>query len=188
MPLSRLTVIRPLLDWARQGAPLRGSVLHGERHWAGVAAMGLVLARNSPLIDPRLVLAFAITHDCRRFDEYDDPHHGERAARALAELPYLTAFLDPKSVSDLLTACTVHTGAPDGVEHGFSVSACLDADRFNLLRLGSNLRRARFSLPYSDQAFEKAGSLATRIVDDAPGWGDVGKYYEERFSTSHPLS
>lgn len=172
--------MRDLLNWART-SPMRTSLIHGERHWRCVAATGLVLAKNLPQVNPHFVVAFAIAHDSRRTEEFGDAAHGERAAEELSAERRLVGFLAQEEVDDLLVACRIHTGAKDAKTCSPNVQAALDADRLNLLRLGVTLEPERFSLEYSDFAFNKAQKIVRLILDDEPTWGSIEKYYKAIF-------
>jgi hypothetical protein len=54
------------------------SRIHGQTHWASVAAAGLVLCGMAPEADPEVVLLFACLHDAMRQNEGRDPDHGQR--------------------------------------------------------------------------------------------------------------
>ncbi len=62
------------------GSRLRDSYAHGERHWRAVAFAGLELIPATVGADPNTVLLFALFHDARRENEWEDPEHGLRSA------------------------------------------------------------------------------------------------------------
>lgn len=160
-----------LLAEARSGAMLRRSPVHGERHWRSVAAIGLGLRQHCPAIDPQIMLAFGMLHDCRREDEHSDPDHGPRAADALADSKALAALLDARQREIVLRACRIHTSSPSlGGDADRSCAACLDADRFTLRRVGTEPERRYFSLDYDDAAFGAWVGEGDRLTDDPPAW------------------
>jgi uncharacterized protein len=111
------------------------SPIHGERHWRHVANVGLELANATPGADERVVLLFALLHDSRRENEYDDPGHGERGAKFARELHAQGLLeLDGGQMEKLVLACRTHT---DGtLSSDATVGVCFDADRLDLGRVG----------------------------------------------------
>lgn len=111
--------------------PLFGD--HGIGHWGRVLENGQRLASLSGA-NLTVVQLFAIFHDSRRINEYDDPRHGTRGA-ALARELHGQFFQLSDSDLDLLTfACEHHTDMvtwPDA-----TIQTCWDADRLDLLRVG----------------------------------------------------
>jgi uncharacterized protein len=61
------------------------SSVHGPAHWKAVLANGMALAQQLPC-DRSFVAVFALLHDCRRENEWDDPRHGARAADVAREI------------------------------------------------------------------------------------------------------
>lgn len=68
--------------------PLRGSRIHGEDHWRRVGANGHRLGTATPGADARIVLWFAMPHDCRCENNGRDPEHGPRAAALASDLAH----------------------------------------------------------------------------------------------------
>lgn len=160
-----------LLAEARAGAPLRHSPMHGERHWRAVAALGMGLRRHAPAIDPLVMLAFGMLHDCRRRDEGSDPRHGPRAADALAGSASLAALLEDGQRDLVLHACRIHTSTRRlDTSADPSCAACLDADRFTLRRVGTEPSRQFFSLDYTGSAFHRWLRQGDVLTDDPPEW------------------
>lgn len=172
---------RDLLAEARADAPLRASPVHGERHWRAVAAVGMGLARLDARVEPRVMLAFGMLHDCRRRSESGDPEHGPRAATAMAGSPALAALLDPPRREELLHACRVHTSARrlDAGEHP-SAAACLDADRFTLRRVGTEPHPKFFSLGYDADQFRRWLAQGDALTREPPTWEALIESLEER--------
>lgn len=115
--------------------------VHGLRHWARVHALGLHLAARTGA-DPVVVCLFAVFHDARRHNDFDDPQHGPRGA-ALAESLRAThlAHLTDLQFSRLAAACRDHTHArthPDP-----TIATCFDADRLDLARVGTTPHPSR---------------------------------------------
>ena len=86
-PLVSQQDFRSGLDYARGGARLPGSPLHGDMHWRGVAQQGLLVSDLCGLgREGRAVAAlFGLFHDCRRENDGFDPEHGPRGAEAFLQ-------------------------------------------------------------------------------------------------------
>ena len=63
------------------------SPIHGESHWRRVAEVGLELVHATPGADARTVILCSLWHDALRRNDDDDPEHGVRAAKLVADLP-----------------------------------------------------------------------------------------------------
>src|SRR2546430_2259789 len=81
---------------------------HGEQHWKAVAWAGLELVRRSEKCDPELVLLFALFHDSRRFNEFEDPEHGSRGAELAREMCGAAFELEATRLATLAEACLRH--------------------------------------------------------------------------------
>ncbi|OGD81495.1 hypothetical protein A2572_02475 [Candidatus Collierbacteria bacterium RIFOXYD1_FULL_40_9] len=115
--------------------PLSIKSIHGIDHWKRVESIGLGLSKMTGA-DPKVIVHFAYLHDSRRFDEYDDPLHGQRASQFIDKLLKTKSLdLSPTQIKQLQTACRSHS------DHRFTtnditIATCLDADRLDLVRLG----------------------------------------------------
>jgi hypothetical protein len=67
-----------LRDKVIAGSALHSSYHHGEQHWRAVALAGLELLAATPAADPETALLFALCHDARRENEWDNPDHRRR--------------------------------------------------------------------------------------------------------------
>lgn len=115
----------------------RESYHHGEKHWRGVAQAGWYLAAADPRVDLDALFLFAVLHDSRRENEFDDPDHGSRAASRLWNPADPASDVWPgPTKSELATALHIHNGAHPSEVANATVAACLDADRLNLWRVG----------------------------------------------------
>ena len=107
---------------------------HGFAHWRRVKFNGNMLAAETGA-NFRVVALFALLHDSRRENEYDDPEHGPRAADFAGELHAARIFrCGAAELSLLKAACRGHTHErthPDA-----TVRTCWDADRLDLARVG----------------------------------------------------
>lgn len=107
--------------------------VHGPDHWKRVERNALIIATDSGA-DVEIVRLFALFHDARRVNEWEDPEHGARGA-ALAGLFRGKLFeLSDESFEILNYACSWHT---DGRHHeNPTIATCWDADRLDLERCG----------------------------------------------------
>lgn len=107
---------------------------HSSAHWFKVAQLGVLIALSEGA-DTVVPLLFAFYHDCRRENDGDDPEHGWRGgelAREHFEKGWLSITEDQLEI--LHYACEYHT---DGkVSEVATISACWDADRLDLPRVG----------------------------------------------------
>jgi uncharacterized protein len=122
-----------LLDDLRRQSPLAHSRVHGERHWYWVASIGAHLITKERLGDPVVVLLFALLHDARRQDEWNDPGHGERSAMDIARYAGTYFQLTQSQTHTLYTACATHTEGRHAANA--TIGVCWDADRLNLWRI-----------------------------------------------------
>ena len=107
--------------------------VYGLEHWDIVFQNGQKLL--TPEVHTIVVELFAYLHDSCREDNFEDIHHGERAAEWIKTLRH--TYLKELSDEDfqlLYDACYLHTttdktGNP-------TIDACFDADRLDLWRVG----------------------------------------------------
>jgi uncharacterized protein len=131
----KMNPMQPEALWEKiigQFALERQSV-HGPSHWRQVEHNGFYLAQTSGArID--VVRLFAVFHDSRRLNEYNDPEHGPRGAKLAQDLRGLLYEIDDQGFELLHEACWIHTEAPRSDEP--TLGTCLDADRLDLPRVG----------------------------------------------------
>jgi hypothetical protein len=114
----------------------RASRLHGPEHWRQVAQVGGMLGVAGVPVDLGVLVAFAALHDTQRLTDGEDPEHGPRAAAVAGRLRddgYLD-WLDGDQFAALHEAVATHTSA-ERSDH-ITISACFDADRLTLWRIG----------------------------------------------------
>jgi uncharacterized protein len=140
--LSLLTPI--LLSRILEGYSLSRTGTHGVAHWARVLENGRKVARLSEA-DLDVVELFSIFHDARRVNEAWDHGHGKRGAELARELRGTYFDLDDKRFAMLEYACQEHTSGLTQAD--ISVQACWDADRLDLLRVGTRPRPDRLCTP-----------------------------------------
>lgn len=112
--------------------PLGG--VHGLAHWARVLVNGRRLA-NETGADPIVLELFAVFHDARRRNEGHDPQHGNRAARLAHALLSADGHFGSARLMMLEEACRLHTNGLR--EADVTIQTCWDADRLDLLRVGT---------------------------------------------------
>jgi len=129
--------VEQLLDLAKTTAVLADSKYHGVTHWLRVRHLGLSMAPFSGA-DPKVVEAFAILHDTRRYNEDEDQEHGQRAARWAHELwrcdfPMIRDF-SLRQMVKLKDAIKNHSDGDTSDDP--TIGTCWDADRLDLGRVG----------------------------------------------------
>lgn len=159
---------------AIDGARLRASPWHGERHWRTVAALGLELAQDDPRLDPAVLLAFGLIHDCRRENEHRDTRHGHRSAEFARANAALLALVGPTRRDTVALACKLHNGSPalpDDADP--TIAACLDADRLTLRRVGIEPDPRLLSLRQVRARLDHWLARAAALTDAPPDWLDL---------------
>ena len=111
--------------------------IHGAPHWARVMENGRALAKASGA-DLDVVELFAVFHDSRRRNESVDWGHGKRGGAFARELHGLEFELDAARLALLELACDRHTAGQTTAD--LTVQVCWDADRLDLLRVGTRPR------------------------------------------------
>ena len=108
---------------------------HGTAHWMRVRANGLLLAEETGA-NTKVIEAFALFHDSKRLNEYEDPEHGKRGADN-AEKYWRQGALDLDAAEFKLvhSACWGHT-CEDIEDPCITILTCWDADRLDLGRVG----------------------------------------------------
>lgn len=108
---------------------------HNSAHWFKVSQLGTLIALAEG-VDPVVPLLFGFYHDCRRENDGFDPNHGHRAALlALNHSHRGLLNISQDQLTLLMFACEHHTkGSVDSEDK--VVSACWDADRLDLPRVG----------------------------------------------------
>ena len=111
---------------------------HGINHWRRVYENTQRLAVHHS-IESEVFELFALLHDSKRHDEFQDKHHGKRAAeftQTLLDEALIT--IDDKDTERLIYACSNHTHS-DKKHPLFSdliVQICFDSDRLDIDRVG----------------------------------------------------
>ncbi len=130
--MSKLKLLRQI----QKDTSIWQSDIHGLEHWLCVEENGHLISEMTGA-DKAIVSYFAYLHDCQRWDEYDDPEHGPRAA-VYAQKHRSMIELDDDQFELLRTACYHHTHAMPNRYAGASMTlaACWDGDRLDIGRVG----------------------------------------------------
>ena len=123
-----------LLARILDGYALRPAGIHGVAHWARVLENGQRLAPSADA-DPDIIELFAVFHDARRVNDQRDDGHGGRGAELARQLRGEYFELDDGRFALLQYACREHTSGLRDADP--SVQVCWDADRLDLLRVGT---------------------------------------------------
>lgn len=123
-------------EYAARAFKLGARSDHGPGHWVNVWRLGRELSRATPGADPLVVELFALLHDHCRVDEIDDPGHGPRAAAAAPGiLKRAGVKLGADRLRALRYAIEMHA---EGMQTTCpTVGCCWDADRLDLIRVGT---------------------------------------------------
>ena len=111
---------------------------HGIDHWQRVYENTQKLSRHYN-VESEVFEFFALLHDSKRQDEYEDLHHGIRAAGFVQKLfRNGTIELESKDRARLLYACANHTSSDkeDPLFNDLIVQICFDSDRLDIGRVG----------------------------------------------------
>src|SRR5574341_538263 len=133
-----MNIVTPsLIDRILAGYSLPRQGIHGVAHWARVLENGRKLARLVDA-DMEIIELFAVFHDACRMNESLDHGHGGRGARLARELRGVEFQLRDDQFALLEYACREHTTGLTSADA--SVQVCWDADRLDLLRVGTRPR------------------------------------------------
>ncbi|MEQ1902914.1 MAG: hypothetical protein ABL888_01855 [Pirellulaceae bacterium] len=106
---------------------------HGVVHWSRVFENGIRLSKVTGA-DVEVVSLFALFHDSRRVNEFQDEGHGGRGADLAKSFRGNLVHLDDSRFDLLYEACRLHT---NGLTAGDpTLLTCWDADRLDLGRVG----------------------------------------------------
>ncbi len=137
MSLLNYTLLSRILE----GYALPRTGVHGVAHWARVLENGRRVAALTPGADVQVVELFSVFHDARRVNEARDHGHGHRGAELARQLRGEYFDIDDARFALLEYACDEHTTGLTQADP--SVQVCWDADRLDLLRVGTHPRSER---------------------------------------------
>jgi len=124
---------------------------HGINHWRRVYSNTQKLSTHYN-IESEVFELFALLHDSKRHDEFEDRHHGVRAAGFVQKLLRDgVVLLNEKDAERLLYACANHTKSDksDPLFNDLIVQICLDSDRLDIGRVGYNVDPAYLATDYA---------------------------------------
>lgn len=131
----------PLLARILEDYALPRKGVHGVAHWARVLENGRRVGTLTPGADLDVIELFAVFHDSRRVNESVDFGHGRRGAELARQLRGRFFDLDDARFARLEHACNEHTSGK--TQANPTVQVCWDADRLDLLRVGT-VPRAKY--------------------------------------------
>ena len=124
---------------------------HGINHWRRVYYNTQKLSQHYN-IESEVFELFALLHDSKRHDEFEDRHHGVRAAGFAQKLlrDGLIA-LDTEDSERLLYACANHTKSDkdNPLYTDLIVQICFDSDRLDIGRVGYVVDPAYLATTYA---------------------------------------
>ena len=122
-----------VLHLLRKESSFFDSPIHGIKHWKTVERNAHYLADFNNA-DKEVLSYFAYFHDCMRKNEHRDKGHGSRGA-AFAKKHRDKIPLNDEQFKQLTYACKGHTYGerPECI----TINTCWDADRLDLLRVGT---------------------------------------------------
>jgi uncharacterized protein len=124
---------------------------HGINHWRRVYYNTQKLSRYYS-IESEVFELFALLHDSKRHDEFEDRYHGVRASRFIQKLLRDGVIsLDPEDSERLLYACANHTNndKSDPLFNDLIVQICFDSDRLDIGRVGYVVDPAYLATEYA---------------------------------------
>ena len=129
---------------------------HGIEHWQRVYENTQRLSSYYN-IESEVSELFALLHDSKRHDEYEDSHHGIRAAGFVQKLFRNGVIeLDAKDRARLLYACANHTSSDkeDPLFDDLIVQICFDSDRLDIGRVGYDVDPKYLTTEYAKNLIE----------------------------------
>jgi len=131
--------------------------IHGIDHWRRVYRNTQILSDHYN-VKSEVFELFSLLHDSKRHDEFEDLHHGIRAARfARKLLDDGTIRLDANDAERLIYACANHTRS-DKTHPLFSdliVQICFDSDRLDIGRVGMEVDERYLATGYAKELAQK---------------------------------
>ena len=126
---------------------------HGIEHWIRVYQNTQKLAKYYK-IESEVFELFALLHDSKRHDEYEDRHHGVRAAAFAQKLIRNGMIaLNKKDTERLLYTCANHTKSDktDPLYNDLIVQICFDSDRLDIGRVGYEVDPGYLATEYAKE-------------------------------------
>ena len=143
---------------------------HGASHWGRVAENALMICatENNTESADAVCTAFAFFHDICRESEYVDTDHGQRGANLMRK------YKDRMNLSDsefnlAYKACVDHTNIIHN-EMDIIISACMDADRLDLGRVGIIPDAEFLNTEFAKSNIIISAAMARSVDDYCPRW------------------
>ena len=133
MPVKSEVLKQSFVDFLTEQFQLDPFGIHGIEHWFRVLITGRQIAQRTSA-NLKVIELFALIHDSRRWNDMDDPLHGQRAAEFCQNLNNRWFKADEADLRLLRTACRYHSAGK--LHPNLTVQACWDADRLDLGRIG----------------------------------------------------
>ncbi len=124
---------------------------HGINHWRRVYYNTQKLSTHYN-IESEVFELFALLHDSKRHDEFEDRHHGFQAAGFVQKLLRDSVLsLDTEDAERVLYACANHTKSDksDPLFNDLIVQICFDSDRLDIGRVGYVVDPAYLATEYA---------------------------------------
>ena len=124
---------------------------HGINHWRRVYCNTQKLSSHYNL-ESEVFELFALLHDSKRHNEFEDIHHGVRAAGFIQKLLRDGVVkLENYDRERLLYACANHTKSDkdDPLFNDLIVQICFDSDRLDIDRVGFTVDPAYLATEYA---------------------------------------
>jgi uncharacterized protein len=123
----------PIIHEIIDGFQLDINGIHGIHHWNRVLINALRLAEETGA-NHKVIIAFALLHDCQRENDGRDPDHGLRGAQHGRQIRDRLPTMSDVEFDLFFDAAEHHTAGL--VDADISVQTCWDADRLDLFRVG----------------------------------------------------
>ncbi len=133
LPVKSEVLTQPFLDYLAEQFQLNPLGVHGIDHWLRVLSTGRQIARRIS-VNLKVIELFSLLHDSRRWNDLDDPLHGQRAAEFCEILNNRWFETDEADILLLRTACRYHSVG--NLHPNPTVQACWDADQLDSGRMG----------------------------------------------------
>ena len=130
---------------------------HGISHWRRVYYNTQKLSKYYN-IESEVFELFSLLHDSKRHDEFEDMHHGVRAAGFVQKLLRDgVIILDEEDAEILLYACANHTKSDKAnpLYDDLIVQICFDSDRLDIGRVGFMVDPAYLATEYAKNLASK---------------------------------
>ena len=127
-----------LIELIKQDFKIDYYGVHGIDHWRRVYCNTQKLSKHYDIASDVFEL-FALLHDSKRHDEFEDKHHGIRAAGFVQKLLRDGAIsLSKEDAERLIYAYANHTisNKNDPLYNDLIVQICFDSDRLDIGRVG----------------------------------------------------